>query len=245
MCNNSQYKCTNEKTRKGKVTTNTAVSINNNFKGCNQKLVEKNGEVFSVAPKILTIRAASNKVTVSVRKTGGRAATQVNIYVNNVLRQGQRITFPNGRDTTPYRIEEITGVRGKTVKVEIVNQSVGSTFRYSAKIVGKTKSLMPRLKVATGTLVGQGFKNIVTKKSCTNKTKIVIKRTGGKARATIRIFEKTTNGNYTNLLESITFEKGQTKKEFIMNSRKKLKVELKNISVGKTIKYRINAVAIQ
>ncbi len=233
------------KKKKIKHSTTTSNSSNANFKGCMQALTKKSGEVFSLAPGILTVRATSNAVTVSIKKTGGRAETQVNIYVNNVLRQNQVIEFNNGSYTTPYKSKLIRGVKGKIIKVEIVNQSVANSFRYTAKITGKTKSLVKELKPATGMLIGQGFKNVYTLNSCSGKTKIIIRRTAGQARATIRIFEKKSNGNYTKQLKSVTFEKGKKIKVFTINSTKKLKVELKNISVANTITYKINAVAIQ
>ncbi len=220
-------------------TNRTALNYN-----CNQELVKKSGVVHSVKPGILTTRATSNRVTVSIKKTGGRAETQVNIYVDGVLRQNKIIEFDNGRYTTPYKPEPIGGVKGKMVKVEIVNQSVGSTFKYTAKITGKTNSLMPNLNSEKGTLIGQGFKNVFTKRPCKGKVKITINRTGGKARGTIQIFEQGNNGNYTNKLEDVTFAKNENKKEFTINSTKKLKIVLKNVSVGKTIKYKINAIVI-
>lgn len=225
------------------VTTNNSNSTN--FKGCIQTLVKKSGEVFSVSPGILTVRATSHGVIVSIKKTGGRAETQVNIYVDGVLQQNRVIEFNNGDYTSPYKSELIRGVKGKMIKVEIVNQSVANTFRYTAKITGKTNSLMPNLKPVTGMLMGQGFKNIITKKPCEGKTKIIIRRTAGKARATIRIFERKSNGTYAKELKSVTFEKNKKIKVFTINSTKKLKIELKNISIGNTISYKINAIAIQ
>lgn len=228
-----------------KVKKHNQTSTSSNFKGCDRSLTKKSGEVFSVAPGILTTIATSNKVTISVKKTGGRAETQVNIYVNNVLKHNKKIEFDNGAYTTAYKNRILTGVKGKNIKVEIVNQSVANSFKYTAKITGKVKSLMKDRKFATGTLVGQGFKNVITKKSCTGKTKIIIRRMGGNARGTIRVFEQKSNGSFTKLLKSETFEKNDSKKEFIINSNKKLKIELKNISVGNMLKYRINAKAIQ
>ena len=238
---NAQIK---KKKRLGTLTNTSKTTLDY---GCNQALVKKSGEVYSVANGILSTRATSNKVKVSVKKTGGRAATQVNIYVDNVLRSDddQRIIFLNGRNTTPFISREISGVKGKMIKVEIVNQSSGSTFKYTAKIIGKTPSLMPNLKPVSGRLVGQGFKNIFTKRSCSGKIKITIRRTGGKARGSIQIFERGNNGNYTNKIEDVTFAKEENEKVFEIDSTRKLKIVLKNVSVGKTIKYKIDAVSIQ
>ncbi len=215
---------------------------NTSFKGCTTNLASKTGEVFSVAPGFLTTKATSDNVTIRVKKTGGRAKTTVNIYVNNVLKK--RIIFENGRDF-PQKERKLSGVKGKNIKVELVNQSVGNSFRYNAKIIGKRKSVMKNGKQVTGTLIGQGFKNVITNKSCTGKTKITVRRTGGNARGTIRIYESTGNGHFTRLLKSKTFEANQSKKEFLIPSSKKLKIELKNISVGNTLSYKINALAVK
>jgi hypothetical protein len=220
-------------------------SKNSAFKGCKTSLASKKGEVYSVSPAFITTKATSNKVTVKVKKTGGRAKTTVNIYVNNILQQDKRIIFETGKDKTPFIERDLYGVKGKIIKVEIVNQSVGNTFKYIAKIIGKSKNLIKGGKPVSGTLIGQASKNVFTNKSCTQKTKIIVKRTGGNARGTIRIYEFTGNGNYTRLLKSETFESNQNKKEFLMNSSKKLKIEVKNISVGKLLKYKINAIAVK
>ena len=210
------------------------------FKKCPTNLASKAGEVFSVAPGILTTKATSDKIFVVVEKTGGRAKTTVNIYVNNVLIK--RMIFENGRDFLTKK-EPLNGVKGKNIKVEIVNQSVGNSFKYRAKIVGGRKNVMKNGKPVTGTLIGQAAKKTTTNKSCTGKTTIIVKRTGGNARATIRVYENTGNGNYTRLLKSETFEANKNKKELLINSSKKLLIELKNISVGNMLKYKINAFA--
>jgi len=214
-------------------------SSSSSFKGCNTNLVSKQGEVFSVNPGYLTTKATSDQVTVKVKKTGGRAKTTVNIYANNSLKK--RIIFENGSYTTPYKQRVLNNVKNKNIKVEIVNQSVGNTFKYNAVISGKRKNVMKSGKPVSGTLIGQGFKIANIDKSCTGKTKIIVRRTGGIARGTIRVLEVPSNRQ----LKSITFERNDKKKEIIINSNKPLKVELKNVSVGNLLKYKINAFAIQ
>lgn len=231
-----------KKGKKRAIVHNSANNSNSTFLGCSSNLAYKKGEVFSVAPGIITAIPTSDKVTVSVKKTGGRAETQVNIYVNNVFKK--KIEFDNGNTTSGYKNRVLTGVKNKMIKVEIVNQSVANTFKYTAKIVGKRKTTMKDGKVAKGTLIGQGFKKAYALKSCTGKTRVVVRRKSGIARATIRVFEKVGN-TYSHQVESVTFERNETVKKIVINSDKKLKVELKNVSVGNLIEYKINTIAIQ
>ncbi len=218
-------------------------TTNTSFKGCDANLVSKTGVVYSVNPGYLNAKATSDQVTIMIKKTGGRAQTTANIYVNNSLKK--RIEFKNGSYTTGYKSRVLNGVKGKNIKVEIVNQSVGNTFSYTGKILGKRKSVMPNSTPVNGTLIGQGFRIVETIPSCTGKTKIIIRRKGGTARGTVRILERGSNGQYNKVLKSVTFEKNEKKKEFTINSNKKLKIELKNISIGNMFKYKINAYAVQ
>ncbi len=245
LSTNAQITKKTKKKKKISKVTHINNSSNNNFKGCKTELLKKSGEVFSVSPGILNVRPSSNSIFVNIRKTGGRAATQVNIYVNGVLRQNQRIVFPNGRDTTPYKTQYVTDVKDKNVKVEIVNQSVGNSFKYMANINGYSKSLMKKFKPVKGVLAGQTVKSVYPKKACTGKIKIKITRVGGNARATIRVFEKQVNGSFGRQLKSVTFENNIAIKEIEIPSTKEIKIELKNISVGNMFRYKINAVAIQ
>lgn len=224
----------------------TGVKTNHtSFKGCDATLASKTGVVYSVNPGYITAKATSDKVKVMIKKTGGRAKTQVNIYVNGHMKENNTINFKNGNYTTGYKPVILNGVKGKNIKVEIVNQSVGNTFSYTGKILGKRKSVMPNATPVNGTLIGQGFRIVETIPSCTGKTKIIIRRKGGNARGTVRILERGSNGQYNKVLKSVTFEKNEKKKEFIINSNKKLKIELKNISIGNMFKYKINAYAVQ
>jgi len=235
----------NAQIRKGVSRTTTSTS-NSTFKGCPVTLANKTGEVFSVAPGIIQTRATSQRVTVKVKKTGGRAETQVNIYVDGVLRRAKKIEFDNGNYTTKYKVRELGNVQGKMIKVEIVNQSVANTFRYKAKIEGFSKSIVKGGGAPiTGVVQGQVKKSIKTTGSCTGKTRVIVRRQSGQARGTIRVFEKSGSGWSSTAIKSLTFERNENKKIFIVNSNKELKIELKNISVGNMLGYKMNALAVQ
>lgn len=229
-----------------KVVSRTTSTSNATFKGCSATLGNKTGEVFSVAPGILKARATSKSVTVKVKKTGGRAETQVNIYVNGALRRAKKIEFDNGNYSTQYKKRVLNNVKGKMIKVEIVNQSVANTFKYNAKIEGFNKSIVKGGNAPIkGILPGQIKKSIETIGSCTGKTRVIIRRQSGQARGTIRVYEKRGSGWSSTAIKSVTFERNETKKIFVVNSNKKLKIELKNISVGNMLGYKMNALAIQ
>ena len=219
------------------ISSNT--SSNSTFEGCNVTLASKNGVVYSVNPGYLSTVARSNKVTVSIKKTGGRAKTTVNIYAGNQLKK--RIIFENGDyKTTKQRV--LNNVRGKKIKVEIVNQSVGNTFKYTAKIIGKDTSLTPNRTPVKGVLAGQFEKRITIKKSCTGKTKIIITRTSGRAQAAIKI---TYSKNNRSKQKETIFSGFPKTKEFIINSDKSIHIYMKNMSVLDRFGYKINAYAIQ
>ena len=61
----------------------SVTNSNSTFEGCNVTLASKNGVVYSINPGYLTTVARSNKVTVIIKKTGGRAKTTVNIYAGS------------------------------------------------------------------------------------------------------------------------------------------------------------------
>ncbi len=227
----------------------TNSSTNSNFEGCKQVLKSKTGVVYSAAPGILEKRATSNSVTIKVKKTAGRAETQVNIYVNGNLKLNKKIEFDNGNYTTDYKTRVLNGVKGKLIKVEIVNQSVANTFSYKARIVGKRKTITNSGKAYTGFLIGQTKKTVNAKESCTGKVNVIVKRTSNKpaastARGEIRVWEKV-GSSWRKLGETKVLEKNQRKRLLTFNTNKKLKVELKNVSIGNTLEYKINVVTIQ
>lgn len=221
-----------------------AFSFSATAQTCSTTLKSKTGTVLSANPSTTKVTATSNQVTVRVKKTGGRAATQVNIYVNGQYQSNKVITFLNGNySENSYRSKTLTGVQGKEIKVVIVNQSVANRFDYKLKIDGAKASIASTGGPVTGKLMGQTNKTIYTNGSCTPKTRIIVRRTAGKARGNIRVWQK--NGNSWNLMNQYnkTIEKAENKKIFVVNSNKELKVELRNVSVGNTISYKMNTTA--
>jgi len=179
---------------------------------CSRTLTSKSGTVYSANPGTLTTTATSDQVTIRIKKTGGRAETQVNVYVNNVM-QSNPIEYDNGTYIpSGWQTRTLNGVNGKQIKVKIVNQSVANTFKYDAKIQGNSNNVTTTGSKVSGRLLGQTNKTIYTNPSCTGKARIIVRRTDGNARGNIRVWEK--NGSSWNLLNnhSYTFEKNQDKK---------------------------------
>ncbi|GHC49640.1 hypothetical protein [Ulvibacter litoralis] len=221
----------------------SAFTFQSNAQTCATTLTSKTGKVYSVNPANITTKATSDKVTIRIKKTAGKAETQVNIYVNNVMQQNKTIEFDNGKYTTGYRTATLNNVKNKNIKVKVVNQSVGNTFSYKLKIDGASSSLASTGGKVVGSLVGQTNKTIYTNNSCTNKARIVVRRNSGKARGNIRVWEK--NGSSWSLLNQYnqTLEKSESQKVFTVNSNKPLKVELRNVSIGNNLGYTMNALA--
>ena len=148
----------------------------------------KKGSVYSLAPGIFEkFEAHYNRVDISVLKTGGRARTQVNIYLNNVY-QGH-LTFENG-DYNRIETYSLNNAKGKTVKVEIVNQSATNRFDYKLRLYHSQKRFIDKL---TATLMpGKYMTNIDYRDhvllSCTKKYKLTIKRKQGNAKFRIMVY---------------------------------------------------------
>ncbi len=136
----------------------------------------KNGSVYSLAPGIFEkFEAHYNRVDVSVLKTGGRARTQVNIYLNNVY-QGH-LTFENG-DYKRIETYSLNNAKGKTVKVEIVNQSATNRFDYKLRLYHSQKRQI--YKSERTLLPGESYNTSTL--SCTKKIKFTFKRKEGNAK---------------------------------------------------------------
>lgn len=105
---------------------------------CPSDLENTSGTVYAAGPKTFTLRPDCDRLVIEVEKTGGRAETQVNVYVDNVFKQKKKMEFDNGLNTKTER-RTIFNAAGKTVKVEIVNQSVANTFKYKFKATQKDK----------------------------------------------------------------------------------------------------------
>ena len=148
----------------------------------------KKGSVYSLAPGIFEkFEAHYNRVDISVLKTGGRARTQVNIYLNNVY-QGH-LTFENG-DYKRIQTYSLNNAKGKMVKVEIVNQSATNRFDYKLRLYHSQKRFLGK---HTATLMPGKFttnkgNSNHTLHSCTKKYKLTIKRKQGNAKIRIIVY---------------------------------------------------------
>ncbi len=199
-------------------------------------LKTRTGTVYAAGPAKETVASSYDKITVTVAKTGGKAQTIANIYVNNV-RKGY-IEFTNGK-YSKTKSKTITGCAGKSVRVEIVNQSVGNTFKYKLTIkgIGNPVSICKKFtKNRTGTVYAAGpAKETVSSEA--DKVTVTVAKTGGKAQTIANIYVngvrkgyiEFTNGKYTKTKsKTITGTKGKT-----------VKVEIVNQSVGNKFKYKL------
>lgn len=208
---------------------------------CSRVLKSKTGKVYSANPGTFSAVATSNQVTVKIRKTAGRAETQVNIYVNGQM-QSNPIEYDNGTYIpSGWQTRTLNNVSGKTIMVKVVNQSVANTFSYEGRIEGNSNNVTTTGDKVSGRLLGQTNKTIYTNPSCTGKARIIVRRTDGNARGNIRVWQKI--GTQWQLMNNHTYtlERSQDKKIFVVNSNRKLKIELRNVSVGNTLSYIMNA----
>tara|TARA_R100000935_G_C2842059_1_gene171987 strand:+ start:31118 stop:31834 length:717 start_codon:yes stop_codon:yes gene_type:complete len=205
---------------------------------CTSTIKSRSGTVMAGGPAKIEFRATANSVKIEVNKTDGKAKTTVNIYANGTFKD--RIIFENGRDT-PKKSKTISGVDGKNIRVDIVNQSVANKFKYSFKAIASSQSITTNGGKLRGTLMGQQNKTLYTSGSCTSKTQILIWREGGRAAANVRVYEKI--GNQWRRLSQYDklFAKTARDNHFTVNTNRELKVELRNVSIGNTLKYSMDA----
>lgn len=200
---------------------------------CKKTLTSRTGTVMAAGPAKQSFKATGSSVTVKVQKTGGRAQTIVNIYVNNVRKKF--IPFTNGNYTKTKSVVVPTSPN-QNVRVEIVNQSVGNKFQYKLTCTGPAPA---SLGSVSGNLVGQAKKTQTFDRVCTSKNKIniTIRRTSGQARGTV-IVKK--NGRQ---VDSKVLNNNQSRMNLSYNNAKgaRYTVELKNVSVGNRLGYRMSA----
>lgn len=203
---------------------------------CTKTIKARTGTVYGGGPAKTTFRANENTVEINVTKTGGRAQTIVNIYVNGQMQQGKSLTFQNGNYSNTTKTATISGVRGKEIRVDIVNQSVGNKFEYRLKATAETKDLGSD----QGNLAGQGKKTMTLGISCDNNASITVRRTGGTAKAIVKVMRmggQSLNGGGTvidNNQSSITIPVSGVRNQ-------RLRVEVKNVSVGNFFKFNMSA----
>ena len=220
----------------------TAASASSPAPTCPVSMQSKRGKVYSVAPGLLTVRSKYKEVVVELKKTAGVARAQVNIYVNGSLKQKMKFDAGN---FTKTKTRTLTNVKGKNIKVEIINQSVANTFSYSLKLKGKRRSLEAlNGKAVTGMLLYNKTKTIFANASCSGRTKIIFKRTNGYAKVVMNVYESRNNGRTYNSspIRVMQVNGNEAEKVFTVNSGSKLKIVVKNVSNGKLVKYRINPV---
>ncbi|MFC7358507.1 hypothetical protein ACFQO1_12470 [Jejudonia soesokkakensis] len=225
--------------------TNTEIKEKSNRttseKLCRYVAADQKGKI--LAGNLIKIeRKISNAaVTISVTKTEGESRATASIYIDEKF--VDRLVFnPDDRDTTLTK--NLSEVNGKTVRLEIINQSKSAFFVYSASIETNSNSLLEKGNQIKGILLGQTKKTITSFASCTNRASILINRTDGSARAAVKIWKR--NDKNWELLETKTFETLQPNNQLILNynTSKPLKIEIKNISVKEKFKYHIDVVAV-
>jgi len=209
---------------------------------CPTILKEKNGTVYSVNPAIFKETGTSDQTSITIRKTDGRAKTEVYFFVDGV-QQGGKMTFSSGQGTRT-KSRTVNNTKNKEVKVKIYNRSVSNTFKYNAKIYGEKRSISEAGGPSKGLLIGQQKKTIKTIDPCTPRTKVIIRRRNGVARATVRVYRHNYGASWSLMpAHSYLLEQGDNSKIFTVETDKKIKVELQNISMGNTFSYTMNALA--
>ncbi|MEM9823777.1 MAG: hypothetical protein AAF985_22020 [Bacteroidota bacterium] len=198
---------------------------------CTKTYASKSGTVLAAGPAKIKFKPEANSVTISVNKTGGRAQTIANIYVNNQYRD--KIEFSNGRYTRE-KSKTISGVKNKNVKVEIINQSVGNKFKYSMKAKGQAGS---NLGTGTGNPAPQAKKSVTFDRACKNRVNIKVERREGTARANVFIYHGSIK------VDDGILDRNQPRINFSLSNstNKRYRVEVKNVSVGNRIKFRASA----
>jgi len=216
--------------------------------------INKTGKVLSLKKAKSTFKASKDQLTISVAKTGGKAETQVNIYVNNKFKA--KIEFDNG-NYTRTKTKTLNNVKNKNIKVEIVNQSVGNTFKYRLTCKGKNTSSStagtndsnlstgtsncPKLVTnKSGTVYAGGPKTFNIKPKC-NKLEIKVAKTGGKAETQVNVY---INNQFSHQYK-IEFDNGnytRTKTKTLTGVKNKnIKVVIVNQSVANKFKYTFKA----
>ena len=202
--------------------------------------VNKTGTVYSANPGTSTFKATTDEVTIRLSKTGGKAETQVNIYVNNSFKA--KMEFDNGNYTRTLT-RTLKGVKNKTIKIKIVNQSVANKFQYRLLCTGVKPPVSQCPKVVqnfSGTVYAAGPKNFTIKPKC-NKLEIKVAKTGGKAETQVNVYINNQfqqaykmefdNGNYT-----------RTITRTLQNVKNKtVKVTIVNQSIANKFQYRFTA----
>lgn len=225
-----------------------------NAQTCLLPMLTETGTVLSAKKGQHSVVASGDQVTVKIKKTSGRAKTDVRVYVEGQLVNSQ-LDFSNGNYTTDYRTKTLNNVQGKNIMVQIDNKSVGNKFGYKLVIEGHTRSLMkPNAVVQHDKISGPGNKEkfYYTRATCGNKVRVVFRRTGGSntswsLHAYLSIFEKDGFG-WKELKQHNTSVTGNVnQKIFVVDSDKELQFKVSHrfgTEWHQRIEYSINALSI-
>lgn len=171
--------------------------LSGNAQACTNSMLTETDTVLSAKKGQHSVYSSADKITNKIRKSGGRARTDVRVYVNRQL-VNSNLDFSNGNYTSNYRTKTLNNVKGKNIMVQTDNKSVCHTFRDKLIIEGETRSLMKPAVVQRGKLIGPGRKSdsYTTHATCGNKVRVVFRRTGGSGTsshvmANLKISEKT------------------------------------------------------
>ena len=203
--------------------------------------VNRKGTVYSAIPGRYNFKSKTTDVTIVLNKTGGQAKTIVNIYVDN--RRSATMKFENGfykRKTTRV----LKNVKGKNIKIEIVNQSVTNKIDYHILCTGilQTDEICPKTILnKNGTVLAVAPGTYTVKPLC-NDLKITLKKTGGKAETQVNVY---VNGRYrrTNMMKFSAGNYQRTLSTTVKNVRgQKVKIDIVNQSVLNDFRYNIKGV---
>ncbi|WP_087940969.1 hypothetical protein [Algoriphagus faecimaris] len=213
---------------------------------CYAEMLSETGTVLSAKKGQVSVRSSADQAVVKIAKTGGRAKTDVRVYVDGQLRPSD-LNFANGNYTTDYRNLTLNNVQGKNIMVQVDNKSVGHTFSYAVKIEGETRSLIRPAGLQEDKVLVNQKKTYYTRATCGNRVRILMRETkSARSYGKIEISEQQANGSWT-LLENYTAI--GDKKIFIVDSDRPLKIEISyggpwNIPGVAAYHYSINALSI-
>lgn len=99
-------------------------------KGCPRGYTS--GTVQAGQPKVMTIRPLCDQIEIVIQRTGGRAAAEAIIYLDNIWTS--KLEFPKGVNTTQRK--KYNPLNGRTIRVEIINKGAqGDTFQYKMQSI--------------------------------------------------------------------------------------------------------------
>lgn len=192
--------------------------------------LDKRGTVLRVRPATFTFKTVTEKVKVTVFKTGGKAATRVDIYVDNQLKAG--LDFKNGNKTENDSWTLGYG-KGKTIKVVITNLSATNRFQYRLLCEGIKDPPRPEGPIClesdgSGRVQGGQTVTVATLRPKCNTISITATRLRGRAAGQALIYE---NGQ---LFATLDLPRGvgpQSKNTVRVGVRNKvIRIVLKNLS---------------